>query len=367
MTKDEILYGVALKRVPSIGDQLAKNLISYCGSTEAVFKEKKSKLVKIPGLGKKNVESILQFKGFDEVNQELEWGEEKGVKTIFYMDKEYPYRLKDCMDSPLFLFVKGEADLNNKKIISVVGTRNATNYGKEFCYSLAKALSNTGCLVLSGLAFGIDAHAHKEALNNQLPTAAVLGHGLKTISPPRNRFLAKEIIDANGALITEHFSYEAPVPENFPKRNRIVAGMCDGLVIVESGARGGSMITAELAWGYNRELFALPGKISDTYSLGCNKLISSNRAMCIESADKLVEYLGWKIQNTKTPVKMVVPIDLSELEKKVYNSMRAGEKRIDDLHFESGIPLTNLSLILLDLEFKGLVLSLPGKTYKLRI
>lgn len=363
MNRTEIIYGIALKRVPHIGDVLAKQLLSYCGSTIEIFKQKKSSLLKIPGLGKKSVESILSFKDFDLIEKELNFAESKGIEAVFYLDKKYPYRLKDCEDSPFFLFVKGSTDLNNTKILSIVGTRNASAYGKEFCKELALKLKDTNCLLVSGLAYGIDTCAHKEALKNNLPTAAVLAHGLKYISPQGNRNLAKEILDHSGALITEHFSDDPPQPENFPKRNRIVAGMCDGLIIVESGIRGGSMITAELAWGYNRELFALPGRITDPYSQGCNKLIHNTRAICIESPEKLIEYLGWKSKEKTT--KKTIPTDLSDTEKKVYAHLRNGEKQIDDLHFLTGIALPSLSMILLDMEFKGVVNSLPGKKFKL--
>ena len=199
-----------------------------------------------------------------------------------------------------------------------------------------------------------------------MPTAAVFGHGLRTISPPRNRNLAKEILDEGGALITEHLSDEPPNPENFPKRNRIVAGMCDGLIIVESGIRGGSMITAELAWGYDREIFALPGRITDSHSLGCNRLISTNKAMGIENAEKLVEYLGWNQAQNPKKIPAITEQNLSENEKKVFNLMRSGEKHIDSLFAEAGMGLSELSMLLLDLEFKGIVVSLPGKVYKLR-
>ncbi|MCO6495104.1 MAG: DNA-processing protein DprA [Bacteroidetes bacterium] len=366
MNKQELMYGVALKNVPNIGDKSAKSLISYCGSAEAVFKTKKNTLLKIPDIGEKSADSVLGFKEFDKIVQEIEFAEAKGINIYFYFDKEYPQRLKECADSPLYLFVKGKTDLNNSKVLAVVGTRNATQYGKEFCYSLGKALNGTNCLIVSGLAFGIDTYAHKEALNNHLPTAAVFGHGLRTISPPRNRNLAKEILDEGGALITEHLSDEPPNPENFPKRNRIVAGMCDGLIIVESGIRGGSMITAELAWGYDREIFALPGRITDSHSLGCNRLISTNKAMGIENAEKLVEYLGWNQAQNPKKIPAITEQNLSENEKKVFNLMRSGEKHIDSLFAEAGMGLSELSMLLLDLEFKGIVVSLPGKVYKLR-
>lgn len=366
MTEQELIYGVALKSVPNIGDKTAKSLIAYCGSAEAVFQSKKSGLLKIPDIGEKSAESIIKFKDFDRIAQEIKFAQSKGINIYFYFDKEYPQRLKDCVDSPLFLFVKGNTDLNSQRVLAVIGTRNATQYGREFCYSLGQALMGTNCLIVSGLAFGIDTYAHKEALNNQLPTAAILGHGLKTISPPRNRSLAKEILDEGGALITEHFSDEPPNPENFPKRNRIVAGMCDGLIIVESGNRGGAMITAELAWGYDREIYAVPGRITDIYSQGCNKLISTNKAMSVESAEKLVEYLGWNQQSNKNTRPFALEQNLSEQEIRIYNQMRSGEKHIDTLFAESGIGLSELSMILLDLEFKGIVISLPGKVYKIR-
>lgn len=366
MENNELYYLLALKKVPNVGDKNAKELIAYCGSAEQIFKMTKQKLEKIPSIGPVVAQSIKQFKQFDLIENELDFVKKNNIQIIPYSSEKYPYRLKSCDDSPIFLFAKGITDLNNPKIISVVGTRNSSSYGREFCLELMSALKNTDALVVSGLAMGIDTSAHKEALNYGLPTAAVLAHGLHTIAPPSNYNLSQQIIE-NGTLLTEHFSIDHPLAENFPKRNRIVAGICDALVIVESGIKGGAMITADLAWSYDREVFALPGKITDTFSQGCIKLINNNRAICIQNATSLVKYLGWETEvNNATRIEIENKIPLSTDEKVIFKLLREKEKQIDDLHFESGMPLSMISMLLLNLEFKNLVVSKPGKIYKLK-
>lgn len=364
---NKYLHAIALKSIYKIGDQLARNLISYFKNAELVFKASRTQLLKVQGMGENTADAILHFKDFDLIYQELEQYKKQNIEILLYSDETYPYRLRECSDAPLFLLKKGNADLNNLKSVAVVGTRNASPYGKEFCYKLAEALRECGALVISGLANGIDTHAHKAALKHQLPTVAVLAHGFKHLSPPGNKDLSEEICAQNGALITEHRAQVPPAPEQFPKRNRIVAGMCDALVIVESGVKGGAMITAEIAWSYNRELFALPGKISDYYSLGCNRLINNQRALCIESPQTLIEYLGWKSHNPSSGSLEFNIQNLNPYQQNIFKLLRSGEKHIDTLHLESGIPLAELSHHLLEMEFSNIVRSLPGKIYKLAL
>jgi DNA processing protein len=367
LSQQEILCGLALRTIPFVGSITAKHLISYCGSTEAIFKTPKAKLMSIPQIAERAIDQIVKFKNWEPAERELEICNQKGIQILFYWEQDFPYRLKDCPDSPLAVFLKGDIDFNTQRVVSIVGTRNSTFYGKEFCEKLIEALAPTGCLVVSGLAFGTDANAHKSALKHGLKTVGVLGHGLSTIAPQSHRYLAQEMLENGGGLLSEHYYDDQPQPENFPKRNRIVAGLSDALIIIESAKRGGALITAELAWGYNREILALPGRVNDTYSQGCNYLIESNKAVCITTPERVVEYLGWENKELNQTKAREIKINLSEQEQKVFNLFRNGEKELDALHHESGISLSTLSLILLDLEFKGILITLPGKKYRIKM
>ncbi|MDI1232829.1 MAG: DNA-processing protein DprA [bacterium] len=361
----ELPYQMALTMVQGVGNTVAKNLISYCGSAQGVFSEKKSFLKKIPNIGEFTANNIATFNGFEEIDQEIKRIEKHKVKTLFYLDKSYPYRLKNYEDSPILMYYRGTADLNHDRIISIVGTRKATVYGKQFTEQLCEAFKQHNVLITSGLASGTDTNAHKYSLKNNIPTVGVLGHGLQTIFPTDNRKLAIEMLD-NGGLLTE-YRFNAPgVKENFPQRNRIVAGMCDALIVIESGSRGGSLITAEIANGYNKDVYALPGKITDPWSQGCNNLIHQNKAAIIESIDELIKVLGYDQKIKSRAAQLSLLQHLSDPEMKVVNYLREGEKGIDDLHYETQINVSQLALILLDLEFNGIINSLPGKKYAMK-
>ncbi len=359
----ELPYEIALTMIDGVGDLVAKNLISYCGGAKGVFTEKKSFLKKIPAIGEFTANSIAKFNNFDEVDKEIKLIEKHKIEPLFYLDKRYPYRLKNHDDSPILLYYKGNADLNHQRVLSIVGTRQATVYGKHFTEQLCEALKPYDVLVISGLASGTDTNAHKFSLKHGMQTVGVLGHGLQTIFPTDNRKLAIEMLE-HGGLLTE-YRFNAPgVKENFPQRNRIVAGMSDAVIVVESAIKGGSLITAEIANGYNQDVYALPGKITDTWSQGCNKLIQQNKAAIIDNVDELLKTLGYLDSKTKTkPAQIPLLQNLSDPELKVVNYLRLGEKGIDDLHFETQINVSQLALILLDLEFSGVINSLPGKKY----
>jgi DNA processing protein len=292
--------------------------------------------------------------------------EKNGIKSYFLLDKEYPERLKHCEDSPIIMYFKGNANLNKQKIISIVGTRNATQYGKEHCNELVKNLQINGHnpLIVSGLAYGIDICAHKAALKNNLSTIAVLGHGLRTLYPASHKKFAREIIDSGG-LLTE-FSGKAKLdPSNFVKRNRIIAGMADATIVVESGAKGGSLITADIANSYNRDVFAFPGRVNDKQSIGCNRLIKTNRAALIENINDLEYMLGWE-KHKKQAIQKQLFIELSADEQTVVDALKAEENSsIDIICLKTNFPMSKVSSILLKLEFSGLVKSFPGKIYKL--
>jgi len=364
MDNNQLLYFVALQMVPNVGPSISKNLIAYCGGPENVFTEKKNHLLKIPGVGPVIASSLLEFKNFDRASLEMEFISKNKIKAIPFLDPLYPQRLRDCDDAPILLYVKGNADLNTPRMIGIVGTRRATEYGRKMCLRLIEEMKEYQVTIVSGLAYGIDICAHKGALQNGLPTIGVLGHGLDKIYPSEHYHIAMDMM-SNGALISEYISGTIPDRTNFPERNRIVAGMIDGLIVIESGIRGGALITAEYAWNYNRELFALPGKVSDEVSAGCNKLIKLNKANVVESVNDLAYHLGWDISNTeKTKVKP----DLSALkpdEKNILNILLENNKmHIDKLAGLLSKSTSDLSLLLIELEFKGFIQALPGNYYK---
>lgn len=366
LSSTQLRDALALSIIPNVGDFSAKNLISYCGGLEAVFKEKKKALSLIPGIGNVRAKQIVEFKEWDRVEKEIEFTLKHDIKILFYLNEAYPKRLRAHSDSPIVLFQHGDADLNANKMLSIVGTRNATRYGKVFLQELVQDLKPHQASIVSGLAHGIDTCAHKESLNNQLPTIAVLGHGLKTIYPSINRGLAEKIIAQNGALITNYFSDVPGSVENFPARNRIVAGLCDALIVVESAHKGGSMITAEIAHGYDKLCFAVPGNTNNKYSQGCNLLIKLNKAHLLENVGDLVYHLNWNDENLrKKDTQVELFADLNKEEKKVIQLLDFGELGIDDLLYRSKIPMTKLSFILLDLELKNCIKALPGKVYTL--
>ena len=273
---DQKLYEIALTLVPGIGYVNGKKLVAYCGGAEAVFCEKKEALMQISGMTENIMQSIESKEVMLRAEQEMKFIEKNGIKPLFYLDQEYPKRLQHCHDSPLMLYYKGNADLNAEKVVGVVGTRNITDYGHYMTEKIVEDLSANNVLIVSGLAYGVDAASHMAALKYDLATVGVMGNGLHTVYPAENKNLAAKMLEKGGVL-TEFMSGEKPDRVNFPQRNRIVAGMVDCLVVVESALKGGAMITAELANSYDREVFAVPGKVGDLYSEGCNHLIRTNK------------------------------------------------------------------------------------------
>jgi DNA processing protein len=359
-------HKIALSMISGIGSINAKKLIAFFGDAEHIFKAKKADLIKVQGIGAFLANEILNKSVLDNAEKEMVFLEKNGIKSYFLLDKEYPERLKHCEDSPIIMYFKGNANLNKQKIISIVGTRNATQYGKEHCNELVKNLQINGHnpLIVSGLAYGIDICAHKAALKNNLSTIAVLGHGLRTLYPASHKKFAREIIDSGG-LLTE-FSGKAKLdPSNFVKRNRIIAGMADATIVVESGAKGGSLITADIANSYNRDVFAFPGRVNDKQSIGCNRLIKTNRAALIENINDLEYMLGWE-KHKKQAIQKQLFIELSADEQTVVDALKAEENSsIDIICLKTNFPMSKVSSILLKLEFSGLVKSFPGKIYKL--
>jgi DNA processing protein len=365
LTNEELKYRIALTFIPGIGDVLGKKLVAYCGGVEAVFRQKKSALLKIPGIGNFFANAVMRHSVFGLAEKEMRFIEKQGIKALFYLDDDYPVRLKQCADSPLMLYYKGNACLNNKRVLGVVGTRNATEYGRDRCGELLAGLASQNLLVVSGLAYGIDICAHRVSLRNEIPTLAVLAHGLDAVYPPMHYSTAHKMI-ANGGLITDYTSGTKPGKENFPRRNRIVAGMCDAVVVIESAVGGGSMITAEIAGSYSRDVYAFPGRTGDTYSAGCNKLIKENKAGLIENAEDLIRMMGWEEQKRKAPAQGSLFVTLSPEEERIVETMRnKGNVHIDEISNLAELPVYRISTLLLNLEFAGMLKSLPGKMYRL--
>lgn len=368
LLNSELLYQLALTEVPNIGCVHAKILAQQFGSAENIFKAKQQLLEKIEGIGEIRARSIKAYNNFSKTEEEIKFIEKYKIKPLFLTDKDYPKRLLNCYDSPTLLFYKGDADLNTSKIIAIIGTRNHTDYGKQQTEKLIKELSSQNILVVSGMAYGIDSIAHKASLKNDLATVGVLGHGLDQIYPPDHSNLAKDMLKHGGGLLTEFRSNTKPDKHNFPTRNRIVAGMSDATVVIETGEKGGSMITAELANGYNKDVFALPGRVTDNKSAGCNFLIHNNKAMLLTDAEEIIEIMGWeeKIQKSKVKSQKELFIELSKEEKLIVDILNEKESvHIDELNIKSGLSSSAAAAAILSLELQNVIISLPGKLYRL--
>ena len=365
MTND-LLYQVALTLVPNIGDVHTKTLTNIYGSAEAVFKARKKDLENIEGIGTVRAKSIKNFTDLSGAEEEIRFIEKYKITPLFITSNDYPKRLLNCYDSPALLYYRGNADLNSSRIIAVVGNRNNSEYGKAVCEKLIEDISTENILVVSGLAFGIDTIAHRAALKNNLQTLGVLAHGLDRIYPPQNKTLAKQMT-GQGGLLTDFISNTNPDKQNFPKRNRIVAGICDAIIVIESGIKGGSLITAELGNGYNKDVFAIPGRTNDSKSEGCNYLIKNNKAALINNAADLLENMGWAAQKKAGPVKQrELFIELLPDEKNIVDILQQKESiQIDELYLKSGLSSSAVAAALLMLEMQGVVIAAPGKVYRL--
>jgi len=359
---------LALHFIPGLGDYTIRQLISYSGSAERVFQTPKGKLMNIPGIGDITADAIQKGKPFENAEKEIRKAESEDVQLIFYTDKNYPTRLKQINDAPSLLYVKGNVDFENQKMVAIVGTRKATEYGKRCVEDLVAELVPHRATIVSGLAYGIDIHAHKQAVKNDLPTFGVMGSGMDIIYPSAHKETAKKMF-ANGGLITEHPFGTKPDAHNFPARNRIVAALSDAVIIVEAAAKGGALITADVANSYHRDVFAFPGNVGQNTSAGCNNLIKANKAFLITSVKDLEYLMNWDLDQETTVRRGNPTLDLfEENEKPVVKLLLENNNQlmIDELSWKSGIAISQLAAILLTLEFKGYITPLPGKIYKLK-
>lgn len=359
-------YKIALGLIPGIGDISARKLVSYFGSVEALFSETYGSLIKVPGIGATLANFITSREYFDDAEREAEYVIKHNITTHFYLDSDYPYRLRQCDDSPVVFFYKGTSDLNARKMLSVVGTRNATSRGKEHCEKILADLASghPDLIIVSGLAYGIDIASHKAAMSNNLQSLGVLAHGLSTIYPSLHKSTAEAMVK-NGGLISDFLSWMLPERNNFIKRNRIIAGISDATLVVESGLKGGALITADIASSYNRDVLAVPGRPEDQWSAGCNDLIKRNKAALVEKAADVEYILGWTPEE-RAPVQQTLFKEMTKDEQDIFELIsREGEMTIDALCRGLSMPIYKLSPLLLQMEFSGILRCYPGNIYRI--
>ncbi|HEY0047033.1 MAG TPA: DNA-processing protein DprA [Flavobacterium sp.] len=365
MRHEDLIYLLALQKTENIGDILAKKLVSACGSAEAVFRSKPAQLRAIDGVGAFRIHKLHDKSAFQKAEAELKFVDDHNIDVASFQDGNYPDRLKHCIDGPLLLFSKGNINFENRRMISIVGTREVTPHGNEFCRNFIADLAPLNPIIVSGFAYGVDISAHQAALDNNLQTIGVVAHGLNQIYPKVHKRYMKDIMD-NGGFMTEFWSTSEPEKENFVKRNRIVAGMSEATIVIESAEKGGSLITANMANEYNRDVFAVPGRTTDKFSRGCNNLIKSQKAHLLTSAADLIYILNWEFPQKETkPVQKQLFVSLDDDEQKIYNFLSSDGKQIlDIIAIECGFPIFKISSTLLNMELKGVVRPLPWKEFE---
>jgi DNA processing protein len=364
MTEEELFHLLALQQIEGVGDVVAKKLITHCGNAIEVFKSKSSQIVSIDGVGSVLLKNLQDKSAFYKAEQELQFIKSNGIKVDYFQDENYPDRLKHCIDGPVLLFTTGNIDLKTKKIISIVGTRQITSYGMEFCRKLIEDLAPLDPVIISGFAYGVDIFAHQLAVEHNLQTIGVLAHGLNQIYPKTHKKYVASI-EQKGGFMTEFWSSSNPEKENFVRRNRIVAGISEATIVIESAERGGSLITANMANDYNRDVFAVPGRTTDKYSQGCNNLLKTQKANLLTSAADLVYILNWDIEKKTKSVQKQLFVSLEPDEQKVYDYLlKNGKELMDIIALRCDYPIYKISGMLLNMELKGVVRPLPGKLFE---
>jgi len=368
MNTEEIYYLLALQKVKNVGDISAKKLLKHFGSAKAVFDaaQKAHTKVDIADVGTVMWQNIKNFSQWDRVEEELKYIEKELIQVITVFDAEYPYRLYHAPDGPILFFFKGNVDLNSKRVISIVGTRNITNYGKRMVEEIIEGLKDYNPLIISGLAYGVDVEAHRQALAKGLFTIGVLGHGFQRIYPSVHHKTAMQMLD-NGGLLTEFWHTDVVDRNNFLKRNRIVAGLSDATVIIESGEKGGSLVTADIANSYNRDVFAVPGRTTDMFSKGCNNLIKRNQAFILTEAQDIIQMLRWELEvnKSKNP-QLNLFVDLTEDEQRIFDLLQEnGKMTLDEIAFSLAFQISKTAQLLLQMEMNNIVVGLSGKYFEL--
>ena len=365
MTEHNLLYVLALQNVARIGDITAKKLINNCGSAEAIFKEKKSNLLKIDGIGTTTISDVFSTYHFEEAEKELKYIKDNDIKCLYFMDENYPEKLKHCIDGPILLFQSGEINLKKQRIISVVGTRKITTYGTAFCEQLVEQLAPFNPVIVSGFAYGTDITAQKAALKHNLQTVGCLAHGLNQIYPKVHKKYVADI-EKHGGFLTEFWSASNPDRENFLKRNRIIAGLSEATIVIESAEKGGSLVTADIANSYNRDVFAVPGRTTDSQSVGCNNLIKYQKAQMLTNPMDIPYILNWQLEDDKKPaIQKQLFVELEVDEKAIYNYLKDNSKQqLDTIALECEMPIFKVASLLLNMELKGVIRPLPGKLFE---
>jgi len=373
--EDDRICTLALVHTPGVGSVTVRQLISYCGGASNVFQADFRKLIKIPGIGEKVVREILKKDKIDFAEKELLNCEKESAKLHFYTDTNYPSRLKTLYDAPVVLYSQGNFDYNNPRTVGIVGTREISEYGKAVTETIVRELVPFQPLIVSGLAYGVDITAHRASLKNELPTIGVMAGGLNAIYPSAHKKTSREMME-HGGLVTENAMATKPEFMRFPARNRIIAGLSDVTIVVESASKGGSLITAEFAQNYHREVFAVPGSLNSPHSEGCNQLIRDQKAVIFTSVKDMAASIGWHLSsaadesNDRTKMQnQTAPINFDGFthdEGQVLSLLKKnGSMQVDELSWQSGMHFNKLANLLLNLEFQGMVRSLPGKKYAL--
>ncbi len=365
MTTNELVAVLRLQCIPNIGDVTAKKLIAHCGSPEAVFTDKRQFLERIDGIGTVTLRGLQDIKYLKMAEAEAKYVQEQGIDFSYFLDESHPKYLKHCIDSPLLLFKRGNIDLNRRKIISIVGTRKVTSYGAALCEQLISDLAPLDPIIVSGYAYGVDICAQKAAIKNGLQTVGCLAHGLNQTYPKiHSKF--NTAVEANGGFLTEFWSNSNPERENFLRRNRIIAGMTEATVVIESAEKGGSLVTADIANSYSREVFAFPGRAQDKYSIGCNNLIKQQKAHMITNAADLIFMLGWELEvKEEKGIQKQLFVSLEKSEQTIYDYLhKEGKQQLDSIALECEIPVFKVSSTLLTMEMKGVIRPLPGKLFE---
>ncbi|AJR02831.1 DNA-processing protein DprA [Siansivirga zeaxanthinifaciens] len=365
MTEHDLLYALALQHVPNVGDITAKKLIQHCGSAEAVLKEKKQNLLKIDGIGTVILSELFNDIHLLEAEKELQFIKENNIEAFYFEEDAYPLKLKHCIDAPILLFKTGNINLKNRPVISIVGTRKITTSGIAFCEDLIESLAVYNPVIVSGFAYGTDITAHKAAIKNNLQTIGCLAHGLNQIYPKVHKKYMVDV-EKNGGFFTDFWSTAKFDRNNFLKRNRVIAGLSEATIVIESAEKGGSLVTADIANSYNRDVFAVPGRPTDVLSVGCNNLIKQQKAHILTTPFDVPYILNWKLQDDKKPaIQKQLFVELDDTEKAIYNYLSENQKQqLDLIAIDCDLPIFKVASVLLNMELKGVVRPLPGKLFE---
>jgi DNA processing protein len=365
MNKPPLLYALALQAVPNIGDITAKKLIHHCGSPEAVFKESKTALSKIKGISQRSIKNIYDSTHLKAAEKELVFMEKESIQGLYFENPNYPFKLKHCIDGPIVLFQKGKIDWENQPVISIVGARKITTYGLAQCEKIIESLSVFNPIIVSGFAYGTDIAAHKAALKHQLQTVGCMAQGLQH-TYPKQHLKYRNKIEKQGGFVTDFWSTAPMDPSNFLRRNRLIAGLSEATIVIESAEKGGSLVTAAMAFDYNREVFALPGRMTDSQSQGCLNLIKTKNAHLVSTPADIPYILNWSLETQKKIVQKKLFVELDSDEKIIYNYLKKEEKTaLDVIAIACEMPTSKAAYLLLNLELKGVCRPLPGKEFEL--